>query len=52
MNQQGSYQVPTMQDHTAKTFLHSYQPMNQQGQQQMPQGQHMQQQGHQQQPIQ
>ncbi len=29
MNQQGSYQIPTMQDHTAKTFLHSYQPMNQ-----------------------
>jgi spore coat protein CotF len=27
MNQQGIYQVPTMQDHTAKTFLHSYQPM-------------------------
>lgn len=28
MNQQGQYQVPTMNDHTAKTFLHSYQPMN------------------------
>lgn len=28
MNQQGYYQVPTMNDHTAKTFLHSYQPMN------------------------
>ncbi|WP_248924839.1 spore coat protein [Paenibacillus hamazuiensis] len=27
MNQQGLYQVPTMNDHTAKTFLHSYQPM-------------------------
>jgi spore coat protein CotF len=26
MNQQGQYQVPTLQDHTAKTFLHSYQP--------------------------
>lgn len=29
MNQQGSYQIPTMQDHTAKSYLHSYQPMNQ-----------------------
>ncbi len=29
MNQQGQYQVPTMQDHTAKTFLHSYQPIQQ-----------------------
>lgn len=28
MNQQGQYQVPTMTDHTAKTFLHTYQPMN------------------------
>lgn len=28
MNQEGSYQVPTMNDHTAKTFLHTYQPMN------------------------
>lgn len=27
MNQQGSYQVPSMDDHTAKTLLHSYQPM-------------------------
>jgi spore coat protein CotF len=27
MNQQGQYQVPTMQDHTAKTFLHAYQPV-------------------------
>jgi len=27
MNGQGLYQVPTMHDHTAKTFLHSYQPM-------------------------
>lgn len=26
MNQHGQYQVPTMQDHTAKTFLHTYQP--------------------------
>lgn len=32
MNQQGQYQVPTMQDHTAKTFLHSYQPMQPQAQ--------------------
>ena len=29
MNRQGAYQVPTMQDHTAKTFLHSYQPSQQ-----------------------
>lgn len=28
MNRQGQYQVPTMNDHTAKTFLHSYQPAN------------------------
>jgi spore coat protein CotF len=28
MNQQGGYQVPTLQDHTAKTVLHAYQPMN------------------------
>jgi spore coat protein CotF len=27
MNQQGQYQVPTMQEHTAKTFLHTFQPM-------------------------
>lgn len=27
MNQRGLYQVPTMQDHTAKTYLHSYQPV-------------------------
>jgi spore coat protein CotF len=26
MNQQGLYQVPTVKDHTAKTYLHSYQP--------------------------
>jgi spore coat protein CotF len=31
MNRMGAYQVPTMQDHTAKTFLHSYQPMQQTG---------------------
>lgn len=31
MNQLGQYQVPTMNDHTAKTFLHTYQPMQQQG---------------------
>jgi spore coat protein CotF len=29
MNQQGQYQVPTIQNHTAKTFLHSYQPVEQ-----------------------
>jgi spore coat protein CotF len=28
MNRRGLYQVPTMQPHTAKTYLHSYQPMN------------------------
>jgi spore coat protein CotF len=27
MNRQGQYQVPTMNDHTAKTLLHTYQPM-------------------------
>jgi spore coat protein CotF len=27
MNQQGLYQVPTLNDHTAKTFLHTYQPV-------------------------
>ncbi|MEX2415087.1 MAG: spore coat protein [Paenibacillaceae bacterium] len=32
MNQNGFYQVPTMHDHTAKTYLHSYQP-NQSNQQ-------------------
>lgn len=26
MNSRGMYQVPTMNDHTAKTFLHTYQP--------------------------
>lgn len=26
MNQQGQYQVPKLDDHTAKTFIHSYQP--------------------------
>ncbi|MFS1511953.1 spore coat protein [Chengkuizengella sp. SCS-71B] len=29
MNQQGYYQVPTMEDHTAKTYLHSYKPVQQ-----------------------
>lgn len=29
MNQQGIYQVPTMNDHTAKTYLHTYQMPNQ-----------------------
>ncbi|MFD0698619.1 spore coat protein [Paenibacillus sp. GCM10027628] len=28
MNQLGQYQVPTIQDHTAKTFLHAFQPMH------------------------
>jgi spore coat protein CotF len=27
MNRTGQYQVPTMHDHTAKTYLHSYLPM-------------------------
>ncbi|GGG04767.1 spore coat protein [Paenibacillus abyssi] len=27
MNNQGTYQVPTMHDHTAKTYLHMYQPI-------------------------
>lgn len=31
MNQQGSYQVPSMDNHTAKSYLHAYQPMNEQG---------------------
>ncbi len=31
MNQQGTYQVATLHDHTAKTMLHSYMPMNAQG---------------------
>lgn len=26
MNQQGMYQIPQIKDHTAKTFLHSFQP--------------------------
>jgi len=30
MNQQGTYQVPTIHDHTAKTMLHSFLPMNNQ----------------------
>lgn len=34
MNGHGLYQVPTMQDHTAKTYLHSYQPVQQQAVQQ------------------
>jgi spore coat protein CotF len=35
MNERGLYQIPKMNDHTAKTFLHTYQPatnMQQQGQ--------------------
>lgn len=28
MNRRGMYQVPTLNDHTAKTYLHAYQPMN------------------------
>ncbi|RFU63168.1 spore coat protein [Bacillus sp. V59.32b] len=28
MNEQGQYQVPTLKDHTAKTFIHRYQPAN------------------------
>lgn len=31
MNQQGLYQVPTLNDHTAKTYMHSYQPFQQAG---------------------
>lgn len=31
MNEQGVYQVPTLNDHTAKTFLHRYQPTDQAG---------------------
>jgi spore coat protein CotF len=31
MNQQGQYQVTKMQDQTAKTFLHTYQPVEAQG---------------------
>jgi len=30
-NQRVTYQVPTMQDHTAKTMLHAYQPLNNPG---------------------
>ena len=30
MNERGLYQVPKMDDHTAKTYLHTYQPMMQQ----------------------
>lgn len=36
MNELGQYQVPTMNDHTAKTFLHTYQPTNQMNQQGQP----------------
>ncbi|WP_082034056.1 spore coat protein [Cohnella kolymensis] len=32
MNEQGLYQVPTLNDHTAKTFLHRYQPSDGNGQ--------------------
>ncbi|WP_462413307.1 spore coat protein [Neobacillus sp. Marseille-QA0830] len=28
MNQQGYYQIPQLKDHTAKTLLHSYQPVS------------------------
>ncbi|CAH0345204.1 spore coat protein [Bacillus sp. CECT 9360] len=28
MNEQGQYQIPTLKDHTAKTFIHRYQPAN------------------------
>ncbi|WP_251570547.1 spore coat protein [Neobacillus cucumis] len=28
MNQQGQYQIPTMRDHTAKTYLHTFQPVS------------------------
>ncbi|WP_028560464.1 spore coat protein [Paenibacillus pinihumi] len=31
MNRQGSYQIPTMHDHTAKTYLHLYHPVQQEG---------------------
>jgi spore coat protein CotF len=42
MNQQGTYQVPTMDNHTAKTYLHTFQPIGaQMGQ---PMGGHMSQQ--------
>ncbi|WP_199622237.1 spore coat protein [Paenibacillus alkalitolerans] len=37
MNQQGSYQVPSMDGHTAKTYLHAFQPMQQQQYQPMQQ---------------
>ncbi|MFC0212383.1 spore coat protein [Paenibacillus chartarius] len=30
MNRAGQYQVPTMHDHTAKTYLHTYMPSQQQ----------------------
>ncbi|CAM3513233.1 spore coat protein [Marinicrinis lubricantis] len=38
MNQQGLYQVPTLKDHTAKTYLHAYQPVQQEMPQSMQQG--------------
>lgn len=41
MNQQGTYQVPTMNDHTAKTYLHAYQPTNGAYSQQEPMGANM-----------
>lgn len=31
MNQRGTYQVPSMDNHTAKTFLHAFQPIMNQG---------------------
>ncbi len=34
LNSQGVYQIPTMHDHTAKTYLHLYQPVPQQPMQQ------------------
>lgn len=36
MNQQGLYQVPTMMEKTAKTYLHTYQPTQAQAQTQIP----------------
>jgi spore coat protein CotF len=35
MNEQGTYQVPSMDNHTAKTQLHAFQPMHQQPYQEM-----------------
>jgi hypothetical protein len=31
LNSKGQYQVPTLQDHTAKTYLHTFKPMEQSG---------------------